>query len=68
MIVPELCPDDGLQPQLPEHAIAEALPADVKLTLKRPLVDVKLSEGTVCPENTSNVQAGVIHVDILNVS
>ena len=43
MIVPELCPDDGLQAQLPEHATAEPLAepiCEVKSTCKYPVDDV----------------------------
>ncbi len=39
MIVPELCPDDGLQAQLPEHVIAESL-CEVKSTCKYPVDDL----------------------------
>jgi hypothetical protein len=39
VIVPELCPDDGLHAQLPEHVIAEPL-CEVKSTCKYPVDDV----------------------------
>ncbi len=40
MIVPELCPDDGLQSQLPEHVTAAAPVCEVKSTCKYPVDDV----------------------------
>jgi hypothetical protein len=41
VIAPELCPDDGLQSQLPEHVtVAVPLPSEVKSTCKYPVDDV----------------------------
>jgi hypothetical protein len=56
--------------QVPLKPALVSKPFDEKLTLKRPLVDVNIVEGTVGPENceSTDVQSGVIHVDILNVS
>ena len=55
MIAPELCPDDGLQSQLPEHVtVAVPLPSEVKSTCKYPVDDVYSALGSAEPDSFSS--------------